>query len=146
VDERFMDATLSVCQAPTEEVREAILTPLAAFNAANGYPADLQCLAITLQDCEGTVVGGLWGGTIYDWLFIDYLVVPASMRGRNLGSELIGKAEEIALERGCVGSWLTTFSFQAKGFYERLGYEVFGSLENSPRDNSRIFLRKRLLP
>ena len=53
-------------------------------------------------------------------------------------------AERLAAERGCVGSWLTTFTFQARGFYEKLGYEVFGTLDNSPRDNVRIFLRKRL--
>ena len=53
-------------------------------------------------------------------------------------------AEKIALDRGCVGSWLTTFPFQARGFYERLGYETFGRLENSPGENIRIFLRKRL--
>jgi hypothetical protein len=57
----------------------------------------------------------------------------------------MASAEKIALERGCVGSWLTTFSFQASGFYEGLGYEVFGRLENSPGENVRIFMRKRLV-
>ena len=139
-----MGATISVCEHPTDEERDAILGPLAAFNTANGYPADLQLVAITLKDDADTTVGGLWGKTIYDWLFIDYLVVPSSMRGRNLGSELMARAEQIALDRGCVGAWLTTFSFQARGFYERLGYEVFGCLENSPGENARLFLRKRL--
>ena len=137
---------MSVCAAPTEEVRQTILGLLASFNADNGYPADLQPLAITLTDDAATIVGGLWGKTVYNWLFVDYLVVPASLRRHNLGSKLMAKAEQIALERGCVGSWLTTFSFQARDFYERLGYEVFGSLENSPGENVRFFLRKRLLP
>jgi len=137
---------MSVCEAPTEELRQTILGLLASFNAENGYPADLQPLAITLSDDAATVIGGLWGKTVYSWLFVDYLVVPASLRGRNFGSKLMAKAEQIALERGCVGSWLTTFSFQARGFYERLGYEVFGSLENSPGENVRLFLRKRLRP
>jgi hypothetical protein len=56
----------------------------------------------------------------------------------------MGCAEDLALERGCVGAWLTTLSFQARGFYERLGYVVFAELENSPRDNARIFMRKKL--
>jgi GNAT superfamily N-acetyltransferase len=139
-----MDEMLSVCENPTDEVREAILDALATFNAENGYPAEMQYVAITLKDDFGAVVGGLWGKTVYDWLFIEYLVVPTSMRGQNFGTTLMARAEEIALGRGCVGSWLTTFSFQARGFYERLGYKVFGSLENSPDENIRIFLRKRL--
>ncbi len=141
-----MDTTLTICDAPTDAIREAILAPLSAFNAENGYPADPQPVAITLTDDSGEVVGGLWGKTVYDWLFVDYLVVPASMRGRDLGAKLMANAEKIAVERGCVGSWLTTFTFQAQGFYEKLGYEVFGSLDNSPRENVRIFLRKRLNP
>ena len=135
--------TLTVCDDPDERVREAILAPLAAFNAENGYPGDMKLLAITLTGEGGAVVGGLWGKTVYDWLFVDYLAVPAALRGRSLGSELLAKAEKIAAGRGCVGSWLTTFSFQAQRFYERHGYEVFGRLENSPRDNVRIFMRKR---
>jgi GNAT superfamily N-acetyltransferase len=139
-----MEPTLSICHEPTDDVREAILAELTAFNAAKGYPADLEFLAITLTDDAGAIVGGLWGKTIYSWLFVDYLVVPASMQGRSLGSKLMLEAERIAVQRGCVGAWLTTFSFQAQRFYEKLGYEVFGHLQNSPKEVDRIFLRKRL--
>lgn len=138
--------TLGLCEAPTDEVRQAILAPLAAFNTEQDYPADPQPVAITLKDDAGTIVGGLWGKTVYDWLFVEYLVVPAAIRGRNFGSRLMAMAERVALQRGCVGSWLTTFPFQAPAFYEKLGYQRFGSLENSPGENVRIFLRKRLRP
>ncbi|MDH7976035.1 GNAT family N-acetyltransferase [Sphingomonas sp. AR_OL41] len=139
-----MDATLTICDAPTDAIRDAILAPLSAFNAEQGYPADPKPIAITLTDDDGAVVGGLWGKTVYDWLFVDYLVVPAAMRDQDLGAKLMETAERIAIERGCVGSWLTTFTFQARGFYEKLGYQVFGALDHSPRDNVRYFLRKRL--
>jgi ribosomal protein S18 acetylase RimI-like enzyme len=49
------------------------------------------------------------------------------------------------MDAGCVGVWLNTFSFQALGFYQRLGYEVFGSLDDHPRGSQRYFMRK-LLP
>ena len=141
-----MKTVLTVCDASTDLIRDAILDPLAQFNAENGYPADPQPLAITLNSENGAVIGGLWGKTVYDWLFIEYLVVPASLRGQDFGAQLMASAEAIAIERGCVGSWLTTFTFQARGFYEKLGYEVFGTLDKSPRDNVRIFLRKCLKP
>ena len=138
-----MEATLTICDEPSDAIRDAILAPLAAFNADNGYPADPQPVVITLT-VEGGIVGGLWGKTVYDWLFVDYLVVPSDLRGQDLGARLLATAESIAIDRGCVGSWLTTFTFQARGFYEKLGYEVFGNLDKSPRDNVRIFLRKSL--
>ena len=53
-------------------------------------------------------------------------------------------AEREAVNRGCHGAWLDTFEFQARGFYEKLGYEVFGSLDDNPRGSRRFFLRRRL--
>jgi len=35
---------------------------------------------------------------------------------------------------------LDTYSFQALEFYERLGYAVFGTLDNYPPGQKRIFL------
>ena len=55
----------------------------------------------------------------------------------------MGDAEMRALERGCHSAWVDTFSFQAPGFYPRLGYEVFGELDYPP-GHKRIFLQKRL--
>jgi GNAT superfamily N-acetyltransferase len=90
------DVTLAIRDTPTDAVRDAILAPLAAFNARSGYPADPQPVAITLTDPAGGIVGGLWGRTVYDWLFVDYLVVPEAMRGQDLGAGLLAEAEAIA--------------------------------------------------
>ena len=48
-----------------------------------------------------------------------------------------------AFERGCHSAWVETFSFQAPGFYRKLGYEPFGELDYPP-GHKRIFLHKRL--
>jgi GNAT superfamily N-acetyltransferase len=139
-----MEYRLDTVEAPGEAERAAVVAQLTAFNAENGYPPDTQPLAVLLRDGAGEAVGGLWGKTGYGWLFVEFLSVPEALRGRDFGSSLMAAAEALARERGCVGAWLTTFSFQARGFYERLGYTVFGELENSPGKNVRIFLRKRL--
>jgi hypothetical protein len=55
----------------------------------------------------------------------------------------MGCAEGRAVERGCHSAWVDTFSFQAPGFYRKLGYEVFGELDYPP-EHKRFFLRKRL--
>jgi ribosomal protein S18 acetylase RimI-like enzyme len=66
------------------------------------------------------------------------------MRGRGVGRQLLTGAEAEAVRRGCLGAWLDTYSFQARGFYERVGYSVFGSIDNYPPGHSRIFLKKVL--
>lgn len=138
-----MSFRVAVEDDPSNDLRQAIVDQLGRFNAANGYPPDAESLAITVRDDADRIVGGLWGKTVYGWLFVEFLILDAQIRGRDFGARLMATAEEIAVGRGCVGAWLTTFSFQARGFYEKLGYSVFAELENSPADNVRIFMRKK---
>lgn len=139
-----MEFELDLNTNPSDEIRCAILTPLTEFNSANGYPPDARPLAVVLRDQDREVAGGLWGRTGYGWLFVEFLIVDPRLRGRGLGARLVTAAEEEAFRRGCVGAWLTTFPFQARSFYEKLGYSVFAQLENSPAENIRIFMRKGL--
>ena len=139
-----MTPTLHVVDEPTADDREAVLSRLLAYNAESGYPADGQSVAVLLKDGSGATAGGLWGRTGYGWLFAEFLVVPDELRGHDLGTKLMDDAESIAIERGCVGAWLTTFSFQARSFYEKRGYTALDELPNSPDHNVRIFMSKRL--
>lgn len=131
-------------EKPGPRDREAILGPLSDFNARNGYPADGAPIALLLKDEKNRTVGGLWGRTGYGWLYVEFLSVPDALHGQGFGASLMRQAEAIAVERRCGGSWLTTFTFQARGFYEKLGYAMFAELEDSPAGNARIFMRKRL--
>lgn len=99
---------------------------------------------IAVEDSKGTVVGGLWGRTAFEWLFVELLLVPESLRGRGLGTALMQRAESGAIARGCHSAWLDTFEFQARGFYERRGYECFGELQHYPPGFARYFMRKVL--
>jgi len=54
------------------------------------------------------------------------------------------QAETIAREAGCTGIWLDTYEFQARGFYEKLGYTLFGTLDDYPVGQRRFFMQKRL--
>jgi GNAT superfamily N-acetyltransferase len=101
-------------------------------------------LAVFAREREA-IVAGLAGETYSSWLFIKYLWVSDALRVRGIGRALIGAAEERALERGCHSAWVDTFSFQAPGFYRKLGYEPFGELDYPP-DFKRIFFKKRLTP
>ena len=100
--------------------------------------------AILLRDPDTqAVVGGLYGMGGFGWAFVKYLAVPDEYRGQGLGSRLLAEAEAIARTRGYIGVWLDTFEFQARPFYEKLGYTVFGELEGAPNAIPRYFLKKR---
>src|SRR5512138_3173230 len=131
---------------PDEGIRRAILGPLVAYNDMKTGRSDHRPLVLAIEDEDGQVVGGLWGRTGYDWLFVELLVVPESLRGRGVGTDLMRRAEAEAVVRGCHNAWLDTLEFQARGFYERLGYTCFAELENYPARWSRFFMRKALVP
>ena len=127
-----------------QAVREAIVGPLLAYNSQKTGRNDFRLLILALRDAAGAIVGGLWGRTAYDWLFVELLAVPESMRGQGIGTELMGLAEREAAARGCRNAWLDTFEFQARGFYEKIGYTCFATLPDFPKGSSRYFMRKEL--
>jgi len=104
---------------------------------------DWQPLNLGLRASDGALVGGLYGATMWRWLLIDGLWVMDALRGRGLGRELMAAAEKEAVERGCAGAWLGTFDFQARGFYERIGYTVFAELPGFPPGHTHYHLLKR---
>jgi GNAT superfamily N-acetyltransferase len=141
-----MTPVITVTDTPPEGARDAVLAPLAAFNTAQtGDTAPWRPFAILISDAETTTIaGGLWGGSIYAQFFVELLVVPEALRRHGLGRELMQRAEAEAIARGCAGIWLDTFSFQAPGFYQKLGYEIFGEIPDYPPGHSRFFLKKPL--
>lgn len=139
-----MTHRITLTDVADESTRQAILAPLRAFNEAQAGPGNYRPLVITIQDEAGQVIGGLWGSTGYGWLYTQLLAVPEHLRGQGVGSQLLSQAEAEARARGCIGSWLDTFSFQARAFYESLGYQAFGEIGDYPPGGSRCFLSKRL--
>ena len=88
----------------------------------------------------GGLLAGIWGGV----LFVRILWVSEALRGRGFGRRLMETAERRAVERGCRHVYLDTFSFQAPGFYEKLGYETYAKAEDWPVGHGHHFLRKDL--
>jgi GNAT superfamily N-acetyltransferase len=143
-DEPF---TITVQDVVDEAVLNGIGDPLDAFNTAKAGDDNHIPLAILIRDgADNRILGGLCGDSFYDWLFIKLFFIPDSLRGHRLGQKLMQQAEDIARARGCTGIWLDTFEFQARGFYEKLGFTVFGTIPDYPKGYSRFFLQKRLEP
>lgn len=124
--------------------RQAILEALLRYNVEKTGIRDYRPLVVLINDARGDVIGGLWGRTAFGWLVTEMLFVPEALRGQGLGTELLAAAEQEARQRGCHSAWLDTFAFQARGFYERLGYRCFGELTDYPAGFSRFFMKKAL--
>lgn len=135
---------IDVIPTPDDAVRAAILAPLIAHNDAAGGPTERKQVAIVIRDDAGAIIGGLWGRSGYRWLFVEYLALPPQARGQGQGTALMLAAEAEARRLDCLGVWLDTYSFQARGFYEKLGYRVFGQIDDYPPGAARFFLSKRL--
>ena len=130
---------------PTAADQNSISDALTVFNAEKrGTSEELPDFAVLIRDPQtGAVTGGLYAIDGYGWAFVKYLVVPKQYRGMGLGTRLLQEVETIARDRGYIGVWLDTFEFQARPFYEKMGYSVFGELEGSDGAIPRYFLKKR---
>ena len=126
------------------DLRNVVQTIVANYNVAITGQAEWYPVAFFLRDENAEVLGGLLGNIWGAWLHVRTLAVAAPARGRGFGRELMRRAEFYALERGCTDAFLDTFSFQARPFYEKLGYRVFGILENHPAGHQHYFMTKQL--
>ncbi len=127
-----------------EGARQFIVNGVDAYNiAATGLPEYFP-VNLTLRGERGDLLGGLLGQVWGGWLHVNYLWVSEAARRAGYGRRLMEDAEAYARSRGAVGALLETYSFQARPFYERLGYAVFGTLEGYPPGHTQFFMQKRL--
>src|ERR1051326_710812 len=139
-----MTPEITLTDTPDPSIRGWILDSLVRFNEEKAGPHEFRPLAVLVNDPEqDRLLAGLWGSTYWGWLYVELLFVSEAVRGQGFGTRLLRAAEAEAITRGCGAVWLDTFSFQARGFYERLGYSVFGTLEGYPPGHRRHYLYKR---
>lgn len=110
--------------APEEEVSPKLL--LGEYNKRFVRSVeDLSCYA----EEDGICVGGINAFQLDTLLMVDRLWVVESYRGRGLGRQLLSAVEERGRALGAKLVELNTFGFQAPGFYEKMGYHLFGTLD-----------------
>ncbi|MBO1264616.1 GNAT family N-acetyltransferase [Proteiniclasticum sp. SCR006] len=98
-----------------------------------------------IRNEEGEILAGV-NSMIYCWrvLAIDVLWVKEEYRKRGYGTRLLEELERVAKEENCSLMHLDTFDFQAKEFYEKNGFAVFGTLENCPPGHMRYYMKKEI--
>ena len=125
IEDKLVEYNLSMVPATQDELFESVSKKI-------------------VDEKSNTIAGCL--AIMYCWnvMAIDILWVDEQYRGQGLGSILLGEVEREAMEKGCHLVHLDTFDFQAKEFYEKNGYSVFGTLEDCPKGHIRYYLKKSL--
>ena len=141
-----MPYTITAAADP-DAAYEPILQRLLAFNASVMGEAGGTPFALVIRaPGSAEIAGGLWALTLWGSFYIALVITPDDARGQGLGSELMAGAEAEARRQGCREMWLDTFAFQARPFYERLGFTVFGQLDGPAPAFPRWFMKKPLAP
>ena len=98
-----------------------------------------------IKDEDGNIIAGIIA-TDYTWkvIFIDVLWIDEKHRKQGLGSLLLNKLEDVCRKNDYTMIHLDTFDFQAKDFYMKNGYEIFGVLEDCPEGHNRYYMKKNL--
>ncbi len=136
---------LRLTDAPEPADRARVSDGIADYNEEQTGIRDSRPIAVLITEPgSGETLGGLIGRTTLGLMFIDLVNIPASLRGRRIGSAMLRMAEEEARRRGCVSAALVTISFQAPGFYTRHGYAELGRVPCHPPGTSRVFMWKAL--
>ena len=101
-----------------------------------------QLIAVYLRRDDGTIGGGVEANIYWDGVEIELLWVSEDLRGAGFGTRLMQEVEKQARDKGAGIAFLKTG--EARKFYEKLGYELFGILEDRPVGTKLYFLKKRL--
>ena len=92
---------------------------------------------------NGDVIAGI-NSKMYCWncLYINVLWVKEEYRKEGFGSKILNEIEKVAKDKGGYLIHLDTFDFQAKDFYLKHGYDIFGILDECPQRHKRYFMKK----
>jgi GNAT superfamily N-acetyltransferase len=142
-DTRAWTSTVATADAALDQ---RLSEELDVVNAAATPGIDTaQELTVRITDGDGALAAGISGWTWGVAAGIGMTWVRADARAARFGSRLLTDFEAEALRRGCTHVFVTSFTFQAPGFYERHGYVEFARWQDVPRvGEADVHLRKEL--
>ncbi|QYK14993.1 GNAT family N-acetyltransferase [Shewanella rhizosphaerae] len=128
----------------SDEFADRVKQKIAEFNWQRWEVSERLPLGLKLENEAGEMVAGLSARTFGNWLMIDNFWVSESLRGQQIGSQMLEEAERIARERGCIYAILDTLNFQARPFYEARDYRLEWTQEQYPKTGCKYFMTKTL--
>lgn len=139
----MQDYAITVEDNPSWDDVRFLLRKLHEYNVSQ-TGLDGESITIFLRDNNKQIIGGVHGWTAFNYLHVDVLWLREDVRGNGFGKRLLLAVEQEALKRRCRYAQLDTFSFQARGFYEKLGYRAFAELDDVAGKHKWYFMKKDL--
>lgn len=133
---------------PSEEELKVIRDGINEYNAP--YLPDIGAFdsgfrfVINATSESGDFLGGLQASIAWNYCVLELFWLTEKTRGKGIGSKLIEQLVIFAREKGLEHIRTETLDFQAKPFYEKLGFRVYGELDNIPKGHKSYFLVKVL--
>jgi GNAT superfamily N-acetyltransferase len=127
-----------------DAVFKALLDGMRVFNRRAIPDLTSRKITIAVRDSSGAIRGGTVGRIAGDSMYVEVVWTDDETRTKGLGRRMMLMLEEEARKSGVCESWLYTMSFQAKPFYEKLGYTQFAELKWQGGKHKRHFMRKDL--
>jgi len=93
---------------------------------------------------EDEFIGGIHFDIEEDALHLGLLVVTNEFKGKGVGIKLMEKMFEIAKEHNVIKCYVGTAEFQARGFYEKFGFEVRITRQDYPLGFENYKLVKKM--
>lgn len=117
---------------------------LLRYNREAGGPFRYVRQVLTARSDRGRILGGVILQSYWKETYVELLWLSPRARGKGYARRLMAEAERRARRRGSRLMHLNTFSFQAPGLYEKLGFRRFGTISGSPAGESRHWYVKQL--
>jgi len=148
--EALAGLSMALSATADTETRDFIRRQLRTFNDVHSEhhramrSVEPTPLDILIKNEAGEILGGLISSTYWGWLEVNVLWISEGLRRLGHGCALLRMAEAEARARNCLHVMLTTYSFQARGFYEKEGYRVVGEMAGYPPGAVYYWMRKNL--
>jgi len=122
-----------------DSVKKIVWDGLRSYNDTF-YVRNQMDFSVTVQ-IDDKIVAAAIGESKYEWLIIQYFYVEDKFRKNGIRSKILKEIVEIAKDRNCKGIHLDTFEFQARDFYVKQGFNVFGEIDDHPSGYKRYFMK-----
>lgn len=129
---------------PNPEYKRVLVEGMLAHHKNSGHQREVKTFSVFAKDESNKVIGGVIVSFLWNGMEIQALWVDQTARKQGLGRKLMEMVEEEGIKRGCTISYTNTFSWQAPEFYAKLGYSVYGKLDDFPPGNSLTYFQKNL--
>ncbi len=130
---------------PNPEDKKIMVDGMLAYHASKGHPRKSETYTVLVKDDSAKLLGCVMVSFMWNGMSIQTLWVDESARSQGLGQRLMSMVEAEGLKRGCTIAYTDTFTWQAPGFYEKLGYTLYGKLEGFPEGNALSYYCKKLV-